>query len=54
MSITDTNSNKESELQDMGDEEIHCKPLLNYIDGNLEIETGSQDGLQGVVQEGWF
>ena len=52
MSMTNINSNKGRELQDVGDQEIHCKPLLDYIDVDLQIDTRSRDMLQGVKQEG--
>ena len=54
MSMTNINSNKERELQDVGDQEIHCEPLLDYIDVDLETDTGSRDMLQGVKQEGYL
>ena len=55
MSRTNNTSNKEREVQDVGDEDILYKPLLNDIDVEtlmnedyFEIDTGSQDGLQGI------
>ena len=58
VSRTDDSSNKEREVQDVGDEDIMYQSLLDDIDaemlmneGYFEIDTESQDGLQGVKQE---
>ena len=55
---TDNSSNKENEVQDVGDEDIMHELLLDDIDvvmlmneDNFEIDTGSRDGLHGVKQE---
>ena len=51
-------SNKEWEIQDMGDEDIMYKPLLDNIDvetltneSDFEIDTASPDRLQVIKQE---
>ena len=41
VSMTDANSNKERELQDVGGKEIHCELLLDDTDVDLEIDAGS-------------
>ena len=53
VSRTDNNSNKEREVQDVGDEDIMYEPLLDDIDvetlmneDNLKIDTESRDRLQ--------
>ena len=58
MSRTDDSSNKERQVQDMGDKDVIYKPLLDNIDtetlmnvDDCEIDTGSRDGLHGVNQE---
>ena len=57
-STDDDSSNKEPEVQDVGDEDIMYEPLLDDKDvkmlineGDFEIDTGSRDGLQDVKQE---
>ena len=58
MGRTDDSSNKEREVQDVGDKDIMHELLLDDIDmvmlmneGDIEIDTGSWDGLHGVKQE---
>ena len=57
VSRTDDSSNKEREVQDMGDEDIPYKLLLDNIDvemlmneDDFEIGTRSRDGLKGTEQ----
>ena len=58
MSRTNDTSNKERKVQDVRDEDVVYKPLLDNIDGeklinedNFETYMGSRDGVQGVNQE---
>ena len=54
MSRANDNSNKEKELQDVGDEGIMYEPLLDdiHVDAKtiLKIDMESRDGLQDVKQ----
>ena len=55
LSRTDDSSNKEREVQDMGDEDIMYEPLLDDMrklnEDDFEIDTGLRDWLQGVKHE---
>ena len=58
VSRTDNSSNKEREVQDVGEEDIMYEPLSDDIDAetlmnedDFEIDTGSRDGLQVIKQE---
>ena len=58
VSGTDSSSNKEREIQDVGDEDIMYKSLLDNTavetlvnEDDFEIDTGSRDRLHGLNQE---